>query len=123
MKSKESTMKNEQLSQWREHTENLVNALIEDGSNEEVFHTIEHHFSSEDFDLLEKAAIAAFKLGLEVEEPEEAELEDGTKVFAFDISTEQALEVEIIFAETEKMFAFAEQQHVDYDGWGTYFEE
>jgi len=114
---------NDELQQWREHTESLVNALIEDGTNEEVFHTIEHHFSSENFELLEQAAITAFKLGLDVEEPEEAELEDGSKVFAFDITTEQALDADIIFAETEKMYALAQQCNIEYDGWGTYFEE
>jgi len=114
---------NDELQQWREHTEVLVADLIADGSNEEVFHTIEHHFASEDFDLLEQAAITAFKLGMEVEEPEEAELEDGSKVFAFDISTEQALDVDIIFKETKSMIELAHKCNVDYDGWGTYFEE
>lgn len=116
-------MNDEELSQWFEHTESLVEALLDDGSNEEVHHTIEHHFSSADFDLLEKAAISAFKMGLEIEEPEEAELEDGTKVFAFDIITEQPLEVEILKDETKLMFELAKQFEVDYDGWGTYFEE
>lgn len=108
---------------WQEHTQSLIEALIEDGTNEEVHHTIEHHFSSPDFELLEKAAIAAFKMGLDVEEPEEAQLEDGTKVFAFDIITEQALEEDIIFDETKTMYALAQHNSVDYDGWGTYFEE
>ncbi len=83
-------MIDEELQQWQEHTEQLIEALVEDGTNEEVHHTIEHHFSSVDFDTLEKAAITAFKMGLEIEEPEEAELENGEKVFAFDIVTEQA---------------------------------
>jgi regulator of RNase E activity RraB len=116
-------MIDEELQQWQEHTEQLIEALIEDGTNEEVHHTIEHHFSSVDFDVLEKAAIAAFKMGFEIEEPEEAELETGEKVFAFDIITEQALEFDIIFDETKKMFELAKQCKVDYDGWGTYFEE
>lgn len=116
-------MNDEELQHWREHTESLIEELIEDGTNEEVHHTIEHHFSSVDFDLLEKAAITAFKMGLEMEEPEEAELETGEKVFAFDIITEQALEVEIIFDEAKAMYALAKQCKVDYDGWGTYFEE
>jgi len=111
------------LQQWREHTNELVNALLEDGSNEDELHTIEHHFASEDFDRLEQAAVTAFKLGFDIEEPEEAELENGNKVFAFDIITEQPLDAEAIFAETEKMIALAKQANIDYDGWGTYFEE
>ena len=62
-------------------------------------------------------------MGLEIEEPEEAELENGEKVFAFDIVTEQALDFDIIFDETKKMFELAKQCKVDYDGWGTYLEE
>jgi len=116
-------MIDDELKQWFEHTEILVNELLEDGANDEVYHTIEHHFASENFELLEKAAIAAFKLGLEIEEPEEAELENGDKVFAFDIVTEQMLNVELLKAETKSMFELAQQCKVDYDGWGTYFEE
>lgn len=116
-------MQDQDFQQWVEHTEELVNALLEDGSNEEVHHTIEHHFSSADFELLEKAAVTAFKMGFEIEEPEEAELETGEKVFAFDIITEQPLEFEVIIDETKKMFELASQCKVDYDGWGTYFEE
>ncbi len=116
-------MIDDELQQWLTHTDVLIAELLEDGTNDEVYHTIEHHFASSNFDLLEKAAIAAFKLGLEVEEPEEAELENGAKVFAFDISTEQMLDVELIKAETKSMFELAKQCQVDYDGWGTYFEE
>lgn len=116
-------MINEELKHWYEHTDALVGELLEDGTNDEVYHTIEHHFASEDFDLLEKAAIAAFKLGFEIEEPEEAELENGDKVFAFDIVTEQMLSAELLRDETKKMFELAQKFKVDYDGWGTYFEE
>ncbi len=116
-------MNDDELQQWLTHTEQLIAELLEDGTNDEVYHTIEHHFASSNFELLEKAAIAAFKLGLEVEEPEEAELENGAKVFAFDISTEQMLDVELLKAETKSMFEFAKKCQVDYDGWGTYFEE
>lgn len=116
-------MIDEELTHWFEHTEALVNELLEDGTNEEVYHTIEHHFASENFDLLEKAAITAFKLGLEIEEPEEAELENGDKVFAFDITTEQMLDASLLREETKTMYELAKKCKVDYDGWGTYFEE
>ena len=117
-------MNNEQqLKQWLEHTESLITELVEDGTNEEVHHTIEHHFASADFNLLEQAAITAFKMGYDVEEPEEAELETGEKVFAFDITTEQALDVDIIMDEVKKMLELAQLTKIDYDGWGTYFED
>ncbi|WNC71598.1 ribonuclease E inhibitor RraB [Thalassotalea psychrophila] len=112
-----------ELQEWYAHTEALVNELLEDGSNDEAMHTIEHHFASSSFEVLESAAIAAFKLGLEVEEPEEAVLENGARVFAFDITTEQYLDEEDIKIETKAMFELAKKCNVDYDGWGTYFEE
>ncbi len=113
----------DELQQWLVHTETLITELLEDGTNDEVYHTIEHHFASSDFNLLEEAAIAAFKLGFEVEDPEEAELENGDKIFAFDIVTEQMLSLDIIKVETKKMLELAKKCKVDYDGWGTYFEE
>ncbi len=116
-------MIDDELQQWLDHSKMLITELLEDGTNEEVYHTIEHHFASPDFDLLEKAAIAAFKMGFEIEEPEEAELENGDKVFAFDIVTEQMLDLDIICDETKKMVELAKLCNVDYDGWGTYFEE
>jgi hypothetical protein len=116
-------MIDEDLQQWFAHTDMLITELLEDGTNDEVYHTIEHHFASSDFDQLEKTAIAAFKLGLDIEEPEEAELENGEKVFAFDIITEQMLDADLLKKETQSMFELAKQCGVDYDGWGTYFED
>lgn len=116
-------MSTETLNEWLEHTKGLVNELLEDGSNPEVEHVIEHHFASKDFSLLEQAAITAFKKGLDVDEPEEAQLEDGTTVFAFDIVTEQYLKEETLIEETKAMYALAQECKIDYDGWGTYFEE
>lgn len=108
---------------WQQYTKALITELLEDGTNPDTYHTIEHHFASENFEALEKLAIAAFKQGLEVAEPEEAQLEDGTPIFAFDIITEQLLDVDIILEEVRKMSYLAKDYQVEYDGWGTYFEE
>lgn len=116
-------MIDDELKHWLAHSNALIEELLEDGSNDEVDHTIEHHFASPDFALLEQAAVTAFKMGYEVEEPEEAELETGEKVFAFDISTEQPLDEEVLADETKLMYEFAKKCKIDYDGWGTYFEE
>lgn len=113
----------QELQEWFAHTDELVNELLDDGSNEEKEHVIEHHFASSSFEKLEAAAVAAFKLGLEVDEPEEAELENGARIFCFDIVTEQYLDVDEILEETQKMFKFAIANNIDYDGWGTYFED
>lgn len=40
----------------------IVQALLDDGSEPDAEYTIEHHFSSSNFDRLEKAAVDAFKL-------------------------------------------------------------
>ncbi|QDP02249.1 ribonuclease E inhibitor RraB [Thalassotalea sp. PS06] len=116
-------MEQSDLNEWLAHTSGLIEELLEDGSNPEAVHTIEHHFASEDFGTLENAAVMAFKQGLEVQEPEQAELEDGTPVFCFDIVTEQYLDEDVLLEETKAMFALAEKFQVEYDGWGTYFEE
>jgi hypothetical protein len=116
-------MAENELQHWLSYTEELITELLTDGSNPDAYHVIEHHFASTDFDLLEKAAIAAFKLGLDVAEPEEAELETGETIFAFDIVTEHLLDVDVISTEVIKMSELAQKCKVDYDGWGTYFEE
>ncbi len=116
-------MQDKQLEELIDYSKSLIEELLEDGTNEEAVHTIEHHFSSPDFETLEKAAIAAFKMGLEVEEPEEAELETGEKVFAFDVVCEHYLDDEIIIDHIKTMLQLAKQNKVEYDGWGTYFEE
>ncbi|WP_139379658.1 ribonuclease E inhibitor RraB, partial [Zoogloea sp. LCSB751] len=49
----------------------IVQALLDDGSEPDAEYTIEHHFSSSNFERLEKAAVDAFKLGFEVNDAEE----------------------------------------------------
>ncbi len=114
---------NKEIVDWAEYSRELIQELLADGTDEEAYHTIEHHFASDNFDALEQFAVAAFKQGFDVSEPEEAELETGEKIFAFDIVTEHLLESEKIIAEVNQLLALAGQYHVDYDGWGTYFEE
>lgn len=108
---------------WQEFTEDIVEELLEDGSNAEAMHIIEHHFSGDDFDQLESAAVAIFKQGFEVEEPEEFETEDGERILGFDVVIESPLEVEPILEDIAAMEKFAAEFNLSYDGWGTYFEE
>lgn len=111
------------MENWRETTEEIVTSLLEDGSDPDVLYEVEHHFVSEDFDKLEQAALAAFKQGYDVEEPAELELEDGEKVWSFDVVVEAELDVEVIMEDVVKLEALAQQCDVEYDGWGTYFQE
>lgn len=111
------------LEEQREETRLIIEELLDDGSDPDALYTIEHHLSCDSFDALEKAAVEAFKLGYEVTEPEELELEDGTKVMCCDILSESALNAELIDAQVEQLIDLVAKYNVDYDGWGTYFED
>lgn len=54
--------------------------------------------SADDFETPEKVAVEAFKLGYEVTEPEELEVEEGEVVICCDILSECALNAELIDA-------------------------
>ncbi len=111
------------LEEQREETRLIIEELLDDGSDPDALYTIEHHLSCNNFDSLEKAAVEAFKLGYEVTEPEELELEDGSTVMCVDILSELALNAELISVQVEQLVNLAGQYQVDYDGWGTYFED
>jgi len=111
------------LEEQQEETRQIIEELLEDGSDPDALYTIEHHLSCNNFDSLEKAAVDAFKLGYEVTEPEELELEDGTTVMCVDIISESALNPELIDAQVEQLVNLIGKYNVDYDGWGTYFED
>ncbi|WP_111741980.1 ribonuclease E inhibitor RraB [Leminorella richardii] len=111
------------LEEQREETRLIIEELLEDGSDPDALYAIEHHFSSEDFDTLEKAAVEAFKLGYEVTDPEELEVEDGLTLLCCDVISEVGLNAEIIDKQVEQLFILAERFEINYDGWGTYFED
>ena len=99
----------------------IVDELLADGSLPDVEYIIEHHLSCRNFDLLEKAAVEAFKLGYEVSDAEEFELEDGSTIFCFDAVANHDLDVELLDKASEQLIQVAVKLNVDYDGWGTYF--
>jgi regulator of RNase E activity RraB len=107
----------EQVAENRE----IVEALFADGSEVDAEYVIEHHFSSTNFDKLEKAAVDAFKLGFEVNDAEELEIEDGSTIFCFDAIANHKLELPLLDKACEQLLLLAAKQKVDYDGWGTYF--
>lgn len=99
----------------------IVEALKADGSNATAEYPIEHHLSCANFDNLEKAAVDAFKLGFEVSDAEELELDDGAIIFCFDATIEHELDVERLDKDTEALIRLADKHKIQYDGWGTYF--
>lgn len=84
-------------------------------------HIIEHHLASQNFDVLEKAAVDAFKAGFEVTDAEELVLDDGGTVFCFDAVVEKKLNIDEFNKDTDKLLQIAEKHKVHYDGWGTYY--
>ncbi|MDO6774617.1 ribonuclease E inhibitor RraB [Shewanella sp. 3_MG-2023] len=106
--------------QFAENRE-IIQALLDDGSQADAEYTIEHHFSSTNFERLEKAAVDAFKLGFEVNDAEEMELEDGSTIICFDAIANHALEASLLDKACEQLMLLAAKQKVDYDGWGTFF--
>ncbi len=114
---------NTNMQEWREETAAIVNELLADGSNPDLDYEIEHHFACQKFDLLEKAAVDLFKAGFEVTDAEEMELDDGATIFCFDAMVECKLDIDTIVADIEKMLPILKKYGVDYDGWGTYFQE
>ena len=113
----------ELLEEQREETRLIIEELLEDGSDPDALYTIEHHLSADNFELLEKAAVEAFKLGYEVTEAEELEVEDGTLLMCCDVISEVGLNAEVIDTQVEQLMNLAEKMNVNYDGWGTYFED
>ncbi|TMO62467.1 ribonuclease E inhibitor RraB [Pseudoalteromonas aurantia] len=111
------------MENWREISEEIVESLLEDGSSTDTLYEVEHHFVCEDFDKLEGAGLAAFKLGYDVEEPAELELEDGGKIWGFDVVVEVELDADVIMEDVDKLAALAVEHNIEYDGWGTYFQE
>lgn len=107
--------------EWYEFNQETIDALLEDGSLPDADYTIEHHLASNDFDVLEKAAVDAFKAGFEVGDAEELMLDDGGTIFCFDAVIERKLDRAALDKDTDALLKIADKHNVTYDGWGTYF--
>ncbi len=110
------------LKEFEQETLDTIEQLLEDGSDPDAEYMIEHHVASTDFDVLEKVAIACFKKGYEVTDPEEVEGEEGETIYSFDVIVEMELSPEAIMEDVEAILGICESFDVTYDGWGTYFE-
>ena len=112
---------NSEAQEWYEFNAETIQALTDDGTDISQEHIIEHHLASQDFDILEKAAVDAFKAGFEVTDAEELVLDDGGTVFCFDAIVEKKLDVTAFNADVDKLLVIASKHNVHYDGWGTYY--
>lgn len=107
--------------EWYAFNQETIDALLEDGSEADADYSIEHHLASNDFDVLEKAAVDAFKAGFEVGDAEELVLDDGGTIFCFDAVVERKLSRPQLDSDTDTLLKIADKHGVHYDGWGTYF--
>ncbi len=107
--------------EWYEFNQETIQALTDDGTDTTQAHIIEHHMASQDFDVLEKAAVDAFKAGFEVTDAEELVLDDGGTVFCFDAIVEKKLDVTAFNKDVDDLLRIANKHNVHYDGWGTYY--
>jgi regulator of ribonuclease activity B len=100
-----------------------ISQLLDAGSIPTREHRLEHHFYAEAFDALELLAAKADGLGYEIGEPEQGEDEDGQPFFCCDIIGYAPLDAATIHLESATMLRLAEENGVEYDGWGTYVED
>ncbi|AWX14059.1 ribonuclease E inhibitor B [Mergibacter septicus] len=110
------------LTEYQTETRQIIEDLLNDGSDPNGLYIVEHHISHTNFDKLEKIALDAFKLGYEVSEAEEIDL-DGKDLYCFDIISEIPLKAELIDAQQKELLPLVEKNGGFYDGWGTYFED
>lgn len=102
-------------------SDETIAALLDDGASRDDRFTIEHHLVSGDFTKLEKAAVELVKVGYHVDDADEFELDDGTRLFAFAAVSEVKLDNEVLRQQTQEVAKIADVAGVDYDGWGTFF--
>ncbi|AHN25545.1 ribonuclease E inhibitor RraB [Gilliamella apicola] len=113
----------DQIKLAQQDTNVIIEELLEDGSDPHALYIIEHHISSQNFDQLEKVAVEAYKLGYEATDPDEDVDDNGNVVIGFDIVVESPLNAELINAQIAEIITLTNQFGVNYDGWGTYFED
>lgn len=111
------------LTTLRQETNEIIENLLQDGSDPDALYIIEHHIAHSDFDKLEKLVVDVFKLGYEISEAEEVEDENGKVFFVCDIVSEVNLNAELITAQQKELLPLIEKAGAEYEGWGTYFED
>lgn len=108
-----------------EMNQEILSALKADEVDLSRKYTVEHHFSSSNFTLLEKLAVELFQTGFEIIDPDEIE-EEGVRFFCFDALKLCRISDETLSEQQQKIFELLQKFHVSYDGWGvdtTIYEE
>lgn len=113
----------ELVEQYREETREIIAEILQDGSDPDALYLIEHHLCCQHANKLEQLIEEAFRLGYEMDEPEEMALDDGSIVMCCDLMVESPLNAEIIDDQVNQILTLTEKYQVDYDGWGTWYED
>lgn len=111
------------IKQAQQDTNLIIEELLNDGSDPDAIYLIEHHISATDFDTLEKVAVEAFKLGYEITDPEDMDDENQQELVCCDIISEIPLDAELINSQIAQIIELTTKFDINYDGWGTYFED
>lgn len=110
-----------QFNYQQQENKEIIASLIDDGSDPDAIYVMEHHISYHDKSQIDAVSQVYFKAGYEVQEIEELMLDDGARVYGFDIVIEQPLELDRINEDCRQLMLIAIEHDVQYDGWGTYF--
>lgn len=105
----------------KQETRDIIEALLEDGSDPDSLYDIEHHLCSENEEILQRALERVYQHGFTVDEMEQIE-EDGVILWSCDVVKHGRLDAEEIDNQASKLIHIAEEFDIIYDGWGTYYE-
>lgn len=111
-----------QLDKEMQETKLIIEELFADGSDPEALYVIEHHVSCDNLAQLEAFFTDVFKLGFEISEVDEIDVQSDLTMFCADLISESHLDAAVINAQIERILNLGEKYDVNYDGWGTYFE-
>lgn len=111
------------LERYRVETREIIEEVLRDGSDPDALYLIEHHISSDNAEKLERLIPEAFRLGYELDDPEEMEADNDQQVFCCDLIIESRLNADIIDQQVAQVLDLVEKHQVNYDGWGTWFED
>ncbi len=101
----------------------IIEEMRADGVDLNQKYTVEHHFSSHDFKLLEKLAVAVYEQGFEVTDAEEFRDERNRVVFSFDAYRDMIISEAELERDQQIFKPLLSKFHAVYDGWGVPMED
>lgn len=96
----------------------VIKSLIENGTNLEKLHALEHHFNAKSNDALIGLMEKGKSLGYRAENIGDS-IYEGKHYWYGDLVKDTRVDLDIINAENVIMLELAEEFMAEYDGWGT----